>query len=173
MLYGCETWFFTLKEECRLKVFENRILRRISEPKRDVNEKWRRLHSEELLSLYRWPNIVRMTKSRKLRWAGHVARMEEGRRACKILTGKPTGKLPLGEPRRRREDNIIMQFEEIGWGIGLIRLRIGIIGEPLWIQHWISGSHKPCITLLLLLLLLLLLFKIIKKLKLLALTASG
>ena len=68
-----------------------------------------------------------------MRWAGHVARMEKGRSAFKILTGKPTGKRPLGSPRRRWEDNIRMDLEEIGinGGIGLIRLRIGIIGEPL------------------------------------------
>ena len=71
-----------------------------------------------------------MIKSRRLRWAGHVARMEEG--ALKILTGKPTGKRPLGRPRRRWEDNIRMYLEEISMrGIGLIRLRIGIIGESL------------------------------------------
>ena len=71
-------------EECRLRVFENRILRRIFEPKRDENGEWRRLHNEELHSLYRSPNIIRMIKPRRLRWAGHVARMEQGRRAFKI-----------------------------------------------------------------------------------------
>ena len=86
--------------------------------------------SEELPSLYRSPNIVRVIKARRLRWAGHVARMEESRSAFKILTGKPTGKRSLGRPRRRWEDNIRMDLEEIGV-IGLIRLRIGIIGEPL------------------------------------------
>ena len=89
----------------------------------------RRLHNEELHSLYRSVNIVRMIKSRILRWAGHVDRMEESRSAFKMLTGKPTGKRPLGRPRRRWEDNIRMDLEEIG--IGLIRLRIGIIGGPL------------------------------------------
>ena len=105
-------------------IFENRILRRIFRPKGDENGEWRRLHNEELHSLYRSLNIVRMDKSRRLRWAGHVARMEEGRSAFKMLTGKPTGKRPLGRPRRRREDNIRMVN-------GLIRLRIGIIGDPL------------------------------------------
>ena len=86
-----------------------------------------------IFSLYRSPNIVRVIKSRRLRWAGHVARMEERRSAFKILTGKLTGKRPLGRPRRRWEDNIRMYLEEIGInrGIGLIRLRIGIIGDPL------------------------------------------
>ena len=73
--------------------------------KRDENGEWRRLHNEELHSLYRSPNIVRVTKSRRLRWVGHVAIMEEGRSAFEILTGKPTGKRPLGRPRRRWENN--------------------------------------------------------------------
>ena len=76
-------------------------------------------------------NIVRVIKSRRLRSAGHVAGMEEGRSAFKILTGKPTGKIPLGIPRRSWEENIGMDLEEIMRRIGLIRLRIGIIGEPL------------------------------------------
>ena len=82
--------------------------------------------------MYRSPNTVRVIKSRRLRWAGHVARMEEGRSAFKILNDKSTGKRPLGRTRRGWEDNIRMDLEEIGMrGIGLIRLRIGIIGEPL------------------------------------------
>ena len=75
-------------------------------------------HNEELHSLYRSPNIVRVIKSIRLGWAGHVARMEEGRRAFKILAGKPTGKRPLGRPRRRSEDNIGMDLEEIGINAG-------------------------------------------------------
>ena len=90
--YGCETWSRTLREECRLRIFENRNLRRIFGPKRAENGEWRRLHNEELHSLYRSPNIVRGFKSRILRWAGHVARMGESRIAFKILTGKPTRK---------------------------------------------------------------------------------
>ena len=97
----------------RLRVFENRILRRIFGPKRDENGEWRRLHNEGLHSLYCSPNIVRVNKSRRLRWARHVVRMEEGRSAFKILTGKPTGKRPLVRPRRRWEDNIRMNLEEI------------------------------------------------------------
>ena len=92
VLYGCETWSLTLREESRLRVFENRILRRIFGPKRE----WGRLHNEELHSLYRSPNIVRVTKSTRLRWAGHVARMEEGKSAFKILTSKSTGGLGIG-----------------------------------------------------------------------------
>ena len=75
MLYGCETWSLTLKEECRLRVFENRILRRIFEPKKDDNGEWGRLHNEKLHSMYCSPNIVRVIKFTRLRWAGHVARM--------------------------------------------------------------------------------------------------
>ena len=111
VLYGCETWSLTLREGSRIRVFENRILRRIFGPKRDENGEWRRLHNEELHGLYRSNSIVRVIKSIRLRWAGHVARMEEGRSAFKILTGKPTGKRPLERPRRRWEDNIRMDFE--------------------------------------------------------------
>ena len=102
----------------RLRVFENRILRRIFEHKKDENGEWRRLHNEQLHSLYRLPNIVRVIKSRRLRWAGQLARMEEVRSAFKILTGKRTGKRPLGRPRRRWEDNIRMDLEEIGINAG-------------------------------------------------------
>ena len=118
VLYGCETWSLILREECRLRVFENRILRRIFGPKRDENWEWRRLHNEELHSLYRSPNTVRVIKSRRLRWAGYVARMEESRSAFKILTGKPTAKRPLWRPRRRWEDNIRMDLEEVGINAG-------------------------------------------------------
>ena len=75
VLYGCETWSLTLREEWMLRILENRILRRIFGPKREDNGKWRRLHNEELHSLYRSPNIVTVMKSKRLRWAGHVARM--------------------------------------------------------------------------------------------------
>ena len=92
MLYGCETWSLTLKEECRLRIFEKRILRRIFKPRRDSNDEWIRLHNDELHSLYRSLNIDRVIKSRRLRWTGHLARMEEGRSVLKILTGIPAGK---------------------------------------------------------------------------------
>ena len=105
-------------QECRLRVFKKRILTRIFGPKRDENGEWRRLHNDELHSSYRSPNIDRVIKSRKLRWKGHVARVEEGRSAFKILTGKPTGKRPLGRPGRRWEDNIRMNLEEIGINAG-------------------------------------------------------
>ena len=110
-----------------------KLNKRIQRLERDESGQWRRLHNEELHSLYRSPNIVRVIKSRRLGWARHIDRMEEGRSAFKILTGKPTGKRPLGRPRRRWEDNIRMDLKELGInaGIRLIRLRIGIIGEPL------------------------------------------
>jgi hypothetical protein len=88
-------------------VFENRVLRRIFGPKRDdVAGDWRKLHNEELHNLYSSPNIIRMTKSRRMRWAGHVARMGETRNAYRNLVGKPKGNTPLGRPRRRWVDNI-------------------------------------------------------------------
>ena len=81
--------------------------------KRDTDGEWRRLHIEELNNVYRSLNIVRVIKSGRLRWAGHVARMEEGGTAFNLLTGKPTGKRHLGRPRRRRKDNIRMDLKEI------------------------------------------------------------
>jgi hypothetical protein len=98
-------------------VFERRVLRRIFGPKRDeVTGDWRRLHNEELNGLYYSPNIMRVMKSRRMRWAGHVARMGEGRGVYRVLVGKPEGKRPLGRPRRRWEDNIRMDLKEVGWG---------------------------------------------------------
>ena len=90
VLYGCATWSLTLREERRLRVFENRVLRSIFGPKRDrVTGEWRKLHNEELNDLYSSPNIVRVIKSRRMRWVGHVARMEEGRGVHKVSVGKP------------------------------------------------------------------------------------
>jgi hypothetical protein len=114
-LYGCETWSVTLREEHRLRVLENRVLRKILGPKRDeVKGEWRRLHNEELNDLYSSPNIIRV-KSRKMRWVGHVARMGEGRGTYRILVGRPEGRRPLGRPRRRWEENIKMDLQEVGW----------------------------------------------------------
>jgi hypothetical protein len=114
VLYGCETWSLTLREEHRLRVFENRVLRRFG-PKRDeVTGECRRLHNEEFNDLYSSPNIFRVIKSRRVRWAGHVARMGEGRGAYRILVGIPEGRRPLGRPRRRWEDNIKMDLQDVG-----------------------------------------------------------
>jgi hypothetical protein len=96
-------------------VFENRVLRRIFGPKTDeVTGEWRRLHNEELYDLYSSPNIIRVMKSRRMRWAGHVARMGEGIGTYRILVGRPEGRRPLERPRRRREDNIKMDLQEVG-----------------------------------------------------------
>ena len=95
------------------------MLRRIFGSNRDgVTGEWRKLHNEELNDLYSSPNIVRVIKSRRLGWAGHVARMEEGRGVHKVLVGKPEGKRPLGRPSRRWEYNIKMDLEEVGRGCG-------------------------------------------------------
>jgi hypothetical protein len=115
VLYGCEAWSLTSREERRLKVFENRVLRRVFGPKRDeVTGEWRKLHNEVLNDLYSLPNIVRVVKSIRMRWAGHVARMGEGRGVHRVLVGKPEGR----RPRRRWDDNIKMDFEDVGGGCG-------------------------------------------------------
>jgi hypothetical protein len=114
-LYGCETWSLTVREEHKLRVFENRVLRRIFGPKRDgVTGGWRKLHNEEFHNLYSSSSIIRIIKSRRMRWVGHVARMGERRSVYRLLVGKPEGKRPLGRPRRRWMDNIKMDLLEIG-----------------------------------------------------------
>jgi hypothetical protein len=111
VLYGCETRSLTLREEHSLRVFENRVLRRIFGLKRDeVTGGWRKPHNEELHGLYSSPSIVRVIKLRRMRWAGRVARMGEVRGACNILVGRLEGRRPLGRPRRRWEDNIKMDL---------------------------------------------------------------
>jgi hypothetical protein len=117
VLYGCETWSLTLREERRLRVFENRVLRRVFGPKRDeVTGEWRKLHKEALRDFYSLLNIVQVVKSRRMRWAGHVARMGEGRGVHRVLGGKPEGNRPLGRSRRSWEDNIKMDLQEWGGG---------------------------------------------------------
>jgi hypothetical protein len=92
------------------------VLRRIIGPKRDeATGEWRRLHNEELNGLYSSPNIIRVIKSRRMRWAGHVARMGEKRGAYRILVGRLEGRRPLGRPTRRWEDNIKMDLQDVGW----------------------------------------------------------
>jgi hypothetical protein len=114
VLYGCETWSLTLREEHRLSVSENSVLRRIFGPKREEDGSWRKLRNDELHSLYSSPNIARVIKSRRMRWTGHVARMGEGRGVSRILVGRPEDKRPLRRPRRKWEDNIKMDLREIG-----------------------------------------------------------
>jgi hypothetical protein len=109
-------------------VFENRVLRRIFGRKRDeVMGEWRKLHNEELHDLCSSPSIIRIMKSRRMRWAGHVARMGEKRNVCRLLVGKPEGKRRLGRPRCKWVDNIRMDLGEVGWGdvdwIGLAKDR--------------------------------------------------
>jgi len=117
VLYGCETWSLTLRKERKLRVFENVVLRRIFGPRKDeVTGEWRRLHNEELHDLYSSPNIVQVIKSRRMRWAGHVACMDEERGVDRVLVGKPEGKRPLGRPRRRWMDNIRMDLQALGCG---------------------------------------------------------
>jgi hypothetical protein len=119
VLYGCETWSLTLKEECKLGVFENRVLRRVFGPKRDeVTGEWRKLHNEELNDPYSLPNIVRVVKSRQTRWVGHVACMGEDSGVYRVLVGKPDGKRPLGRRRLDWDDNINMDLQEVGGGLG-------------------------------------------------------
>ena len=132
VLYGCETWSLTLREERRLRVFENRVLRVFGSKWEEVTGEWRKLHNEELRDLYSLPNVVRVVKSRRMRWAGHVARMGEGRGVHRVLVGKYEGKKPLGRPRRRWEDNIKIDLREVG-GVetGWSWLRIGIGGGHL------------------------------------------
>jgi hypothetical protein len=123
-----------LKEERRLRVFENRVLRIIFGPKRDeVTGEWRKSHNKELNGLYSLPNILRVIKSRRLRWAGRVARMGEVRGVYRVLVGKPEGKRPLGRPRHRWGIILGWNFERWDMGVrtGLGWLRIGTGGGRL------------------------------------------
>jgi hypothetical protein len=120
--------------EKRLRVFENKVLRRIFGPKRDeVTGEWRRLHNKELYALYATPNIIRVITSIRLRWAGHVTRMGE-REAYRVSLEKPKGKRPLGSPRSRWEDNIRMDIREVVWGGG------GTWTGSIWLRTGTGGG---------------------------------
>jgi len=113
-LYGCKTWYLILKNGRRLRVFDNRVLGRIFGSKRDeVTGEWRKLHNEELNDLYSSPNIFRVIKSRRMRWAGHVARMWDSSGVYRVLVGKHEGKTPIGRLWCRGEDNIKMGLQEV------------------------------------------------------------
>ena len=102
VLYGCETWSLTMREERKVRVFENRVLRRTISPKRgEVTGEWRKLHKEEFNDLYCLPNIIRVIKSRRMRWSGYVACIGDSKGVYGVLVGKPEGKRPFGIPRRR------------------------------------------------------------------------
>ena len=118
LLYGCETWSLALREKRRLRVFENRVLRRIFGSKRvEVTREWRKLHNEKFNDLSSSPNNIRVITSRRLSWTGHVARVGERRGVYRVLVGKPEGKGPLGRPRRRWEDNIKIDLQKVGCGV--------------------------------------------------------
>jgi len=115
VLYGCETWLLTLREERKLRVFENVVLRRIFGPRRDeVTGEWRRLHNEDL---YSSPNIVRVIKSRKMRWAGHVTRMGEESGVYRVLVGKPEGRNLWGD--LGVDGWIILEWISRKWDVGI------------------------------------------------------
>jgi hypothetical protein len=114
VLYGCETWSLTLREEHQLRCFENRVLRRIFGPKKDeVTRRWRKLHNEEVPNLNSLPSIIRMMKSKRMRWARHEAAIEVMRNSYRLLMEKPEGKGLLGRSRYMWVDSIKLDFEEI------------------------------------------------------------
>jgi len=134
VLYGCETWSLTLKEERRLRVFDNGVLRRIFGPKRDdVTGEWRKLHNEELNDLYSSSEFCRVVKSRRMRWTEYVTHMKESRGVYRVLIGKPEGKRPLVRPRHRCGIILIWIFRK--WDVkewtGSMWLRIGTGGRLL------------------------------------------
>jgi hypothetical protein len=119
VLYGCEPWSLTLREEHNLRVYENRVLRIFGPKRNGVTGGWRKLYNEELHNLSS-PSIIRIIKSRRMRWAGYVARMEEKRDVYRLLVGKPEGKRQLGRPRHRWIYNIGLSV--VDW-IGLSQYR--------------------------------------------------
>jgi hypothetical protein len=115
VLYGCENWSLTLREEYRLRVFENRVLRRIFGSKRDeVMGGWKKLHNEELRDLYSSPSMIRIIKSRRMRWAGHVARMWKNRNVYELNVGHPEDWRQVRRQRRKWAGNIKMDLGDVG-----------------------------------------------------------
>ena len=122
-----------MREEHWLRVFENRVLRRIVRPKRDeVTGEWRKLYNEEFNDKYYSPTIIRVIKSRRMRWAGHVVRMEERRGVYRVLVGKPEGKRPLG---RHRDGRIILRWIFRKWDGG------GAWTGSTWFKIGTGGEH--------------------------------
>ena len=137
VLYGCETWSLTLREERRLRVFENRVLRRLFGPKREeVTGEWKKLYNEELSDLYSLPITVRVVKSTRMRWAGHVGSMGEGRGVHRVLVGKPEGKNHWEDPDV--DGRITLRWIFRKWegvvGTGWSWLRIGTGGGRLLVR---------------------------------------
>jgi hypothetical protein len=117
ILHWCGTWSLTLREEHKLSVFENMVLRRIYGPKRDeMAGDWRKFHNEELHKLCFSSSIIRTIKSERMRWIGHLERMGKKKNTHRILVGKPEGKRPLGRPKCRWGHNIKMDLKEMEWG---------------------------------------------------------
>ncbi|KAJ4428527.1 hypothetical protein ANN_24571 [Periplaneta americana] len=149
VLYGCETWTLTLREGQKLRVFENKVLRKIFGAKRDeVTGEWRKLHNAELHALYSSPGIVRNTKSRRLKWAGHVTRMGKTRNAYGVLVGRPEGRRILSGCGNLREDNIEIDLREVGYdGREWINLAQD---RDQWRAHVMAAMnlrvlHKSCV----------------------------
>ena len=118
VLYVCETWSLIWRGEHKLRVFENRVLRRIFGLRRDkVTGEWRKLHTEELNDLYSSPNVVRLMKSKRMGRGRHVAHIGESRGLYRVLVGKPEGRSLLRRPRRRWEYNIKRDFQEWEYGV--------------------------------------------------------
>jgi hypothetical protein len=104
----------TVRKNCKLRIFDNRVQRMILGPKRgEITGEWRRLHNKELYALYSSPNIIRLIKSRRLRWAGHVARMGDRRVAYRVLVGIPEARRQRRRPRRKCKDNIKVNLQEV------------------------------------------------------------
>jgi len=134
VFYGCKIWSHTMREERRQRVYENRVLRRIFGPKRDgATMEWTKPYNEELNDLYSSPNIFRVMKSGRIRWAGHVARMGEGKAYTGSWWGNQRGKIPLGRPRRKWEENIKTGLQSGMWGVWTRSscLRRGAVGGHL------------------------------------------